>query len=590
MFSRFADKSAGLLVPVFALREEIGKESKAGGELGIGDAVSMRAAIDFCAAQKFRVLQILPINETGGDNSPYNAISSVALDPVLLRLSPEEVPGLLGLHLEAVAPEATRWELSGPAVDYAHVKRIKLGLLRLAHAEFHANGSKEKKDEFTKFRQANESWLDAYALFRSLLDLHHGDARWPLWNEGIRTPGAAKAWMGTLAQAERENLIDDREFHSYVQWIAYAQWEKTKAHADKAGVELLGDIPFGVSRYSADVWANQELFDLEWSGGAPPERFFQTDRFTARWGQNWGIPLYAWDRHEARNFDWWRQRVALTCRVFHAFRIDHVLGFFRIYSFPWMPERNAEFADLTQSEAAEKTHGRLPQFLPRPDSPEDPQENALLNAESGFHLLSVILDAAKKAEQADSGNKPVRIIAEDLGVVPDYVRPLLQTLGIPGFTIPHFERVSDQNRSLKRQSTYPPINLVTYATHDHQPLATLYMNMVSHWTGPDGDEGWREICRLAEWLGMNPEEMPRTFTVDLHRRFMEVLLQTPCWLAVFMITDLFGTRQRYNEPGSSGASNWSQRLDRSLASYRDDSEAGPRIAACTNLITVTGRG
>ncbi len=455
MFSRFTDKSAGLLVPVFALREENGK----GGELGIGDAVSMRTAIDFCAAQKLRVLQILPINETGGDNSPYNAISSVALDPVLLRVSPEEVPGLLHLHMEAVAPEETRWELAGPAVDYVHVKRLKMGLLRLAHAEFLANGSEGKKEDFDQFCEDNEAWLEPYALFRTLLDIHHGDARWPLWNEGIRTPAAAKAWIGTLPQAEREEITLDRNFHSYVQWVAYAQWEKTRAHADQSGVELLGDIPFGVSRYSADVWADQELFDLDWSGGAPPERFFQTDTFTARWGQNWGIPLYAWDRHEARNFDWWRQRVTMTCRVFHAFRIDHVLGFFRIYSFPWMPERNAEFTELTEAEAAEKTGGRLPQFLPRPD---EPQENALLNAEGGFHLLSVILDAAKKAKNA-------RVIAEDLGVVPDYVRPLLHTLGIPGFTIPQFERVSDEDRSFKRQSGYPPINLVTYATHDHLP-------------------------------------------------------------------------------------------------------------------------
>ncbi|SDU10679.1 4-alpha-glucanotransferase [Verrucomicrobium sp. GAS474] len=577
MFSSTTSKSAGLLIPVFALREEGGGEV---GELGIGDAVSMRSAIDFCAAQKFRILQILPVNETGGDNSPYNAISSVALDPALLRLSPAEVPGLLPLHLQAVAPEATRWELAGPFVDYPHVKRIKLGLLSLAHAEFLANGTAAQKAEFDTFRHDNEAWLDPYTLFRTLLDLHHGDARWPLWNEGIRTPAAAKAWIGTLSAAEKANVARDRSFHAYVQWIAYAQWEKTKFHADKAGVELMGDIPFGVSRYSADVWADQELFDLDWSGGAPPERFFQTDQFTARWGQNWGIPLYAWDRHEARDFDWWRQRVALTCRVFHAFRIDHVLGFFRIYSFPWVPERNAEFTDLSEAEAAEKTGGRLPQFLPRPDAPE---ENALLNAEEGFHLLSVILEAAKQAKNA-------RVIAEDLGVVPDYVRPLLHNLGIAGFTIPHFERVSDEDRSLKRQSTYPPINLVTYATHDHQPLATLYTDMVAHWTGPDGDEGWREISRLAEWLGMDPIEMPRTFTPQLHARFMEVLLQTPCWLAVFMITDLFGSRQRFNEPGSSGASNWSQRLDRSLSAYRDDPDSGARIAACTRLISATGRG
>ena len=109
-------------------------------------------------------------------------------------------------------------------------------------------------------------------------------------------------------------------------------------------MKLVGDIPFGVSRYSADVWAEHELFDLTWSGGAPPEPFFSGDEFLRKWGQNWGIPLYDWPTHRAQNYAWWRQRVAATGLIFHGFRIDHVLGFFRIYSFPWMPQQNNEYA------------------------------------------------------------------------------------------------------------------------------------------------------------------------------------------------------------------------------------------------------
>lgn len=562
----FSSPSAGLLLPVFALREA--------GELGIGDAASMRDAIDFCTDQGFKVLQVLPVNETGGDNSPYNAISSAALEPSLLRISPHEVPGLLDEHLKALASREVQEELEGPAVNYPRVKRLKLDLLRLAFAHFE-NGAMPERKELEKFRSDNAAWLVPYTLFRTLLDRHHGDDRWPLWNPALRTPAEAEAWAAALSAVEKDDVDEHRRFYGFVQWIAYRQWGKTKKHADQRGVKLMGDIPFGVSRYSADVWANQELFDLTWSGGAPPEKFFQTDRFTARWGQNWGIPIYPWDAHKAQDYAWWRQRVAATCRIFHSFRIDHVLGFFRVYSFPWTPERNTEFIDLSEEEAARHADGRLPRFITRPDEPE---ESGQLNAADGKALLEMILQAADGSW----------VVAEDLGLVPNYVRPLLQDLNIPGFTIPTFER-NEADQSYKSQDTYPAINLATYATHDHDPLATLYDRMVAHWTGPDGDNGWREIQRLMDYLGWKPEDAPRLFTESLHRRFMEVLLASPCWLAVFMITDLLGTHQRFNEPGLVGASNWSQRLDRPIKAFLDDPSYGRRVRDCAELIKQTGR-
>src|SRR5947199_5697208 len=116
-----------------------------------------------------------------------------------------------------------------------------------------------------------------------------------------------------------------------------------KSYAEAHGVALMGDIPFGVSYYSADVFARPDEFMLEWSGGAPPEPYFKDDAFTQKWGQNWGIPLYRWDQMRADNFAWWRQRVRGLRHLFHVFRIDHVLGFYRIHSFPWRPEENIRF-------------------------------------------------------------------------------------------------------------------------------------------------------------------------------------------------------------------------------------------------------
>ena len=124
----------------------------------------------------------------------------------------------------------------------------------------------------------------------------------------------------------------------------------------------MGDIPFGVSYYSADVFARPNEFALDWSGGAPPEPYFKDDQFTQKWGQNWGIPLYRWNVMRTNNFAWWRERVRGVRNFFHVFRIDHVLGFYRIYAFPWRPLRNKEFLSLSWDEMLQRTGGKAPHF------------------------------------------------------------------------------------------------------------------------------------------------------------------------------------------------------------------------------------
>ena len=157
-----------------------------------------------------------------------------------------------------------------------------------------------------------------------------------------------------------------------------------------------------------------------------PEPYFKDDEFTQKWGQNWGIPLYRWDVMRSRNFDWWRQRVRGVKRIFHLFRIDHVLGFYRIYAFPWRPTRNKEFLPLDWNQMLERTGGRAPHFAPRDDST---WENCEANRREGEEYLRVVLEESAAA----------RVVGEDLGTVPDYVRPNLRSLGIAGFKIPQWE-------------------------------------------------------------------------------------------------------------------------------------------------------
>jgi len=547
---------AGMLVPAFALRHEK--------DLGIGDTEAVRQAISFCAQHKLGLLQLLPINETGDDHSPYNAISSIALDPVYLTLSPEQVPGLLPETLIELFPSNVVTELQAGPVPYHRVKQLKLEALSHAYVEFEAVDLETGTDlayEFKAFVEGNMGWLPGYTLFRTLLNEYNGNALWPEWIPEHQGLAAAETWLAT--SPDRDELVRYRQFTAYVQWVAWRQWADVRAWADENRVKLVGDIPFGISRYSADVWSERTLFDLTWSGGAPPEPFFAGDEFLRRWGQNWGIPLYDWEAHRAQDFVWWRQRVAASGLIFHAFRIDHVLGFFRLYSFPWLPQENNAYAALTPEEAKKKSGGREPHFIPRAD---EPQANADLNCADGEALLRMIQNAAGATA----------VIAEDLGVVPKYVPPLLEKIGIPGFAIPQFT-VDPKTREYIPKEKMPALSVATWGTHDHAPLMLWYHDLTRRWRGPNGHEAWLDLQRLMRFLGENENDPPVFLTEALHEAFLRTLLEAKsCW-TIFVISDILGVDWRFNHPGTATDDNWSQRLDRPLSSYDRDAIIGPKL-------------
>ena len=563
-------KICGVLIPVFALRRE--------GSLGIGDTRAMRDAIDFCSRNNLTVLQVLPINETGGDNSPYNAISSIALDPVLMTVEPAVIPGLDQASYDEITKKCQVMGEDRDAVHYDTVKKVKSELLSTAWKKFSSKLKESKTSDievsaFVAFEKAHTDWLSPYTLFRTLIDVHGGNACWTQWLPEQQGLELAEGWAKKSTLASK--IEDTRRFYAYVQWLAFKQWVDLRKYADELGVKLMGDIPFGVSRYSADVWAERDLFDVEWAGGAPPEPLFLSDPFTAKWGQNWGIPLYKWAAHEKQNYRWWRQRIERLTDVFHYFRIDHVLGFFRIYAFPWIPERNIEFLELTDEEAEDLTGGKLPQFIPREDYPE---KLGKLNAAEGQARLEVILEAA-----GQNG-----VVAEDLGMVPPYVRPLLKKIGIPGFAIPIFER-DEETREFIDKDELPALSLATYGTHDHMPLAMYYDDLVRRWHGEDGHEAWKDVQRLMRFLGRDDEDPPTEFSDELHADFEEALLQTPCWLALFMIPDILGTYEQFNVPGTADAGNWSKRLAKTLEDYENDPVYGPKIKRLSKMVAETGR-
>ena len=337
----------------------------------------------------------------------------------------------------------------------------------------------------------------------------------------------------------------------------------------------MGDIPFGVGRFSADVWANRAIFDLDWSGGAPPEKVFKVDPFTEKWGQNWGIPNYRWDELRRRDFDWWRTRVGNIQKVFHLYRIDHVLGFFRIYSFPWTPDRNAEFLPLTEAQAAVKTGGRLPGFKQFPD---DTTEHKATNQAQGEEIMRVVLEASGETT----------VVAEDLGVVPEYVPPTLLKLNTPGFRIPTLFRDADGRYSDPKK--YPRLSLVQPATHDHPPLAAAWAECWHNINaGKDVETNRRELRLMMEFAGLKSAEPPREFTDQLHEAFTRAVLQSPSWLAVFQITDVLGMTARFNTPGSVAPTNWTYRLPNTVKELDADPVLLAQTEMFARLAQETGR-
>ncbi len=561
---------AGILEPVFAIRTE--------GDLGIGDTDGVRQMIDWCHSRGLNILQTLPINETSDDNSPYNALSSLAIEPTTIAISPSHVPELTEEEFRKIAETQLLAHLRQGPVNYTGVLSLKRKLLEAAFATFldrHFNAQTDRARQFRAFLLENAEWLSDYALFRVLMEENGNVPTWDKWAPEQRSPRIARTWLLSLPEARRDELMRKQLFFMYVQWLAFTQWQELKAYAASKSVYLMGDIPFGVGRFSADVWANRAIFDLDWSGGAPPEKVFKVDPFTEKWGQNWGIPNYRWDELRRRDFDWWRTRVHNIEKVFHLYRIDHVLGFFRIYSFPWTPDRNAEFLPLTKQEAAERTGGRLPGFKRFPD---DTPEHKAANQAQGELILRMVLEASGETT----------VVAEDLGVVPDYVPPSLQKLGIPGFRIPSLFREHDG--SYADPSKYPRLSLAQPATHDHPPLAAAWAECWNNIAeGRDVETNRRELRLFMDFAGLKNGEPPKEFTDQVQEAFTRRVLQSNSWLAVFQVTDVFGMTARFNTPGSVAASNWSNRLDQTVSQLDKDPALLKRTEMFSRLARESGR-
>ena len=328
-------KGAGCVIPIFSLRSE--------GSYGVGDFGDLVRMIDWVAMTGQRVLQILPINDTTithtwMDSYPYNSISIYAFHPQYVDLC--ALPPLKDKALRAEY-EQKRLALNAlPQIDYEAVNNAKRAYLRQSFKE---QGKKVlASEEYKRFYEDNAHWLLPYAAFSYLRDLN-GTADFRQW-----TSHAIYNEKEIAALCADKQVAEETDFHCYVQYLLHVQLLKAGEYARQKGVVIKGDIPIGISRNSVEAWVEPHYFNMNGQAGAPPDAFSVN-------GQNWGFPTYNWDAMQADGCQWWLRRFRKMAEYFDAYRIDHVLGFFRIWEIP-----------------LHSVHGLLGQFSPAmPMTPEE---------------------------------------------------------------------------------------------------------------------------------------------------------------------------------------------------------------------------
>ncbi len=355
-FALYGRKLAGTLVPVFSL--------KSNSSAGIGDFGDLCAMIDFVAKTGQRVLQLLPINDTTithtwTDSYPYSCISIFALHPQYANL--RALPELKDEKARAEAEQTMQTLNALPQIDYEKVNDFKINYLRQI---FEQEGKQVMLTaEYQSFFQETQQWLVPYAQYSYLRD-KYGTAdfrKWPdhnTWNETDR-----KELSNPKSKAYKEV-----SFFYYVQYVLNKQMQEAHEYAKSKGVILKGDIPIGVNRYGCDVWMEPKYFNLNGQAGAPPDNFSVN-------GQNWGFPTYNWDEMLKDDCQWWVRRFQNMAKFFDAYRIDHVLGFFRIWEIP-----------------VNAVHGLLGQFAPALAMTREEIEGYGLNFQEDRFLRPFITD------------------------------------------------------------------------------------------------------------------------------------------------------------------------------------------------------
>ena len=502
------------------------------GPFGVGDlGPEAYAFANFLVASGQSLWQVLPLGPTGYGDSPYACYSAFAGNTLLI--SPEQLlnEGLLAKEDLASIPAS-----SPERVDFESVHKSKNAVLDISFQRFKQTNDAELSGAFQSFCRRHASWLDDYALFRALKDVHGGVA----WNEW--EPSIVRREPAALARAN-ERLQEQIEAQRFYQFLFFKQWFALKDYCNARGIKLIGDIPIFVAQDSADVWTNPDQFKLDDNGvprvvaGVPPDYFSTT-------GQLWGNPLYNWDRMLADGFRWWIQRVRATLQTVDIVRIDHFRGFAACWEIPG-GDKSAE-------------RGR---WVEAP----------------GRELFAAIREAL--------GQLP--IIAEDLGVITPDVEALRDDFGFPGMRVLQFAFSSD-TKNIDLPHNYHKNVVVYTGTHDNDTTVGWFSSIAGEGSTRSAEQIELERKRCLRYLNTDGKE--------IHWDFIRTVLASVANNAIVPLQDLLGlgTEARMNLPNSMSG-NWVWRfkagaLTREIGArlkeltelYGRDNEIGGRIPPAAN--------
>ncbi len=475
----------GICLPLFSLRT---KKS-----CGIGDFGDLLPLIDWCKSVGFDCIQLLPLNDTAEDPSPYNALSSCALDPIYLNLRDLPQAQALLHELSLFAPFNDL-----PRLPHFEVRHQKIQWL---YRYFEKNFPDVKtSSEYLDFLKQNP-WLHAYSLFKACKDEYGGKhwKEWPLEKQSLER-----------CTANTKSI----DFHCFLQFHAFRQMERVKSYAEENGILIKGDIPILLSPDSADVWAHRSLFNMNRVAGAAPDYYNHL-------GQKWGFPLFDWDEMRKTHFDWWKQRLQTAGRLFHIYRIDHVVGFFRIWA-------------IGEQDKPAQGH-----YLP-----SDPN----LWGSHGREILEMMINATQQLP-----------MAEDLGNIPDIVYQTLHELGICGTKVIRWCRHWESDGRFIPLQEYDPISLTTVSTPDSEPLQLWWKSQPSEATEYAKFKHWAYTPILESWqlkeILHDSHHSPSIFHINLLQEYLALFPN----LISSNLED-----ERINIPGTLLPTNWSYRFKPSL--------------------------
>ena len=530
-------KGAGTVIPIFSLRSE--------GSFGVGDFGDLKMMIEWCDKTKQRVLQVLPINDTNmtktwQDSYPYNSISIYALHPQYTDF--RQLPAIKD-EAKREAFENLRKELNAlTQIDYERMFSAKMDYLREIFAQEWT--AVQRRESYKKFFEQNSEWLVPYAAFCYYRDLY-GTAVFSEWPKEATVKNTQK----TTFKGKKE-----LQFWYFVQYNLDAQMREAHSYARAHRVILKGDIPIGISRDGVEAWVEPKYFNLNGQAGAPP------DAFSAD-GQNWGFPTYNWDAMLADGCSWWVRRFRKMAEYFDAYRIDHVLGFFRIWEIP-MPHKSGlmgqfapalgmsreeiegygvEFNEglfLVDHKRSDRWHPRIAvQYQEAYQNISEEQKfcfNRLYN--DYFYRRNNqfwYTEAMKKLPKLTQATRML-VCAEDLGMVPDCVPWVMNELRILSLEIQSMPK--DPTTRFGKLSHNPYRSVDTISTHD---MATL-----RQWWDEDEERSQSYFNTTLRRGGPAPRPLPGWLAKDIVSRH----LTSPSMLCLLSFQDWMSIDEKLRLP------------------------------------------